>query len=105
MKHSQNSATLASLLKVLKEERIADDSSAEEQSQGSGLECRGIAQSHQQDTPGRDHLIRYFHQNSIAKAVIIITVHVTGRVLKYSLENWPVCNAFWPVTEKIHFRK
>lgn len=53
MKHSQNSGTLASLLKVMKEERIANDSSAEEHSQSSVLESRDIAQSHQQQTPWR----------------------------------------------------
>lgn len=53
MKHSQNSGTLARLLKVMKEERIANDSSAEEQSQSSELESKDTAQSHQQHTPWR----------------------------------------------------
>lgn len=53
MKHSQNSGTLARLLKVMKEERIANDSSAEEHSQSSVQESKDTAQSHQQHTPWR----------------------------------------------------
>lgn len=53
MKHSQNSGALARLLKVMKEERIANDSSAEEQSQRSVLESKDSAQSHQQHSPWR----------------------------------------------------
>lgn len=45
MKHSQNSGTLARLLKVMKEERIANDSSAEEHSQSSVQESKDTAQT------------------------------------------------------------
>lgn len=48
MNHSQSSGTLAGLLKVMKEEQIANDSSAEEHSQSSVLKSKDIAQSQQQ---------------------------------------------------------
>lgn len=53
MKHSQNPGTLVRLLKVMKEERIANDSCAEEHSQSPEQESRDTAQSHQQHTPWR----------------------------------------------------